>query len=142
MTAEKASNMDALTKFPVVYPDTAQVGGRVRVFYDTFAAAAITAGSTIDIARLPKGARVWDIHIFHDDLGTTAGTLAVGDSGSANRYLTAFATGSAGRQTMTGSNGQSAAIGYQQPAETTIIITTAGATITGTVRSVVYYTLD
>ncbi len=58
MSAEKGANMDALTKFPVVYPDTAQVGGRVRVFYDTFTATNITAGSTIDIARLPKGARV------------------------------------------------------------------------------------
>lgn len=142
MSAEKGVNMAALTTFPVSYPDTAQVSGRVRIFYDSFVASGITAGSTIDIARLPKSARVWDIHIFHDDLGTTAGTLTVGDAGSANRYLTAFATGSAGKQTMTGSNGQSTAVGFQQTAETTIIITTAGATINGTIRSVVYYTLD
>ncbi len=142
MSAEKGLNMAALTSFPVAYPDTAQVGGRVRVFYDTFTASGIAAGSTIDIARLPKGARVWDVHIFHDDLGTTAGTLAVGDAASATRYLAAFATGSAGKQTMTGTNGQSTGVGFQQTAETTIVITTAGAAITGTIRSVVYYTLD
>lgn len=141
MSAEKGLNMAALTSFPVAYPDTAQVGGRVRVFYDTFTASAIAAGSTIDIARLPKGARVWDVHIFHDALNASA-TLTVGDAVSANRYIAAFATGSAGKQTMTGTNGQSAGVGFQQPAETTVIITTAGAAINGTIRAVVYYTLD
>lgn len=141
MSAEKGVNMTALTSFPVAYPDTAQVGGRVRVFTDTFTASAIAAGSTIDIARLPKGARVWDVHIFHDALNASA-TLTVGDAVSASRYLAAFATGSAGKQTMTGTNGQSAGVGFQQTAETTVIVTTAGAAITGTIRSVVYYTLD
>jgi hypothetical protein len=141
MSAEKAFNMSLLTTFPATYPDTAQVGGRVRVFYDTFTAPGVTVGSTIDIARLPKGARVWDIHIFHDALAG-AGKLVVGDAASANRYLAAFATGSAGKQTMTGTNGQSTGVGFQQTAETTIIITTGGATINGTIRSIVYYTLD
>jgi hypothetical protein len=141
MTAEKGANMASLTTYPVAYPDTAQVSGRVRVFYDTFVAPGTVAGSTIDIARLPKSARVWDIHIFHDALNASA-TLTVGDAVSANRYIAAFATGSAGKQTMTGTNGQSTGVGFQQPAETTIIITTAGAAITGTIRSVVYYTLD
>lgn len=142
MAAVKGVNMTKLTTFPVDYPDVAQVGGRLRVFHDTYVASGLAAASTIDIARLPKGARVWDIHIFHDDLGTTAGTLSVGDSGSATRYLSAFATGSAGKQTMVGTNGVSTGVGFQQTAETTVVITTAGAAITGTIRSVVYYTLD
>ena len=142
MAAVIGVNMTKLTTFPVEYPDVAQVGGRLRVFHDTYVASGLAAASTIAIARLPKGARVWDIHIVHDDLGTTAGTLSVGDSGSATRYLSAFATGSAGKQTMAGTNGVAAGVGFQQTAETTIIITTAGAAITGTIRSVVYYTLD
>ena len=142
MAAVKAVNMTKLTTFPVDYPDASEVGGRVRVFFDTYVASGLAAGSTIAIARLPKGARVWDIHIFHDDLGTTAGTLSVGDAGSATRYLSAFATGSAGKQTMTGSNGASTGVGFEQTAETDLLITTAGAAITGTIRSVVYYTLD
>lgn len=142
MPAVKGSNISKLTTFPVDYPDPSEIGGRVRVFTDTYAASGLAAASTITIARLPKGARVWDIHIFHDDLGTTSGTLSVGDAGSATRYLSAFATGSAGKQTMTGSNGVATGVGFEQTAETDIIITTAGASITGTIRSVVYYTLD
>jgi hypothetical protein len=142
MAAVKGVNMTKLTTFPVDYPDPSEVGGRVRVFSDTYVASGLAAASTITIARLPKGARVWDIHIFHDDLGTTAGTLSVGDAGSATRYLSAFATGSAGKQTMTGSNGASTGVGFEQTAETDVLITTAGAAITGTIRSVVYYTLD
>ena len=142
MPAVKGANITKLTTFPIDYPDVAQMGGRLRIFYDSYVASGLAAGSTIDIARLPKGARVWDVHIVHDDLGTAAGTLAVGDAAAAARYLAAFATGSAGKQTMTGSNGVAAGFGYQQPAETTVILTTAGAAITGTIRSVVYYTLD
>jgi hypothetical protein len=142
MAAVKAVNMTKLTTFPVDYPDASEAGGRVRVFFDTYVASGLAAGSTIAIARLPKGARVWDIHIVHDDLGTTAGTLSVGDAGSATRYLSAFATGSAGKQTMTGSNGAATGVAFEQAGETEVLITTAGAAITGTIRSVVYYTLD
>lgn len=58
MPAVKGSNISKLTTFPIDYPDPSEIGGRVRVFYDTYVASGLAAASTITIARLPKGARV------------------------------------------------------------------------------------
>jgi len=116
--------------------------GKVYHVYDEYTAAALAAGSTIAIGvPLPIGARVKNVTIFHADLGTTAGTLSAGDAGSAARYLSAFATGSAGKQDMKGTNGVQAGFMYQITGtnDTQILITTAGAAITGLLQVDVEY---
>ena len=56
--------------------DVAEVGGRMRVQYDTYEADALASGSTISMARMPKGARVWNVVLITDDL-SGSGTLQV-----------------------------------------------------------------
>lgn len=141
MTAAKGVNITTLDTKPVDYPDVAQVSGRLRVWFDSYEASGLASGSTIAVARLPKGSRLYDVQIHHDDLGTAAGTLEVGDSGDPDRFIAAFATGSAGVRSMH-ANGVIDNVGYQMPAETDILITTAGASVTGTIKSVVIYAID
>ena len=53
--------------------------GKLRVQFDTFEASSLASGSDISVARLPSGAKVYDVAIHHDALGSGV-TLAVGDS--------------------------------------------------------------
>ena len=142
---------------PKEMADVAEHGGRMRVQYDTYAASALAAGSTISMARLPKGSRVWQVILVTDDLSDTA-TLQVGDSSDPNRFITesicgddnkltamypkATATDSAvtllGGVSGTGIDG----FGYEYTSATDIIITTATAAITGDINLAVFYTVD
>lgn len=108
--------------------------GKVRVFSDTYEASSLAAGSDITIARLPKNSAVVDIALYHDALGASS-TLSVGDSGDADRYVLAGSTSSAGVLRMDAVDG----CGYENTAQTDLLITTAGATISGTIKIVVKY---
>ncbi len=141
MAAVKGVNITNLDATPVVLPDAREWHGRLRVQYDTYEASALTAGSSITMARLPAGARVYDIIVHHDDLGTASGTLEVGDAANSARFLAAFATGSAGSRSMS-ANDVIDGVGYEYTTETDIIITTAGASITGTIKMLVFYATD
>ena len=135
--------------------DVAEVGGRMRVQYDTYEASSLGADSTISVARMPKGARVWEALIIADALGS-GHTLALGDSGDADRFITATLfntankmvsltsrpTGTANAASTTASGTGIAGIGYEYTSETDIIITTADAAITGTIKTAVFYTVD
>lgn len=142
MAAVKGANITNIDATPSVKADMAQFGGKLRVQFDTYEASGLAAASTITMARLPKGAVVHNVIVFHDDLGTTAGTLAVGDSGASGRFLAAFATGSAGKQDMLGTYGAIDGFGYEYTSQTDVIITTAGAAITGTIKTAVVYSLN
>ena len=137
--------------------DVAEVGGRMRVQYDTYEADGLASGSTISMARMPKGARVWNVVLITDDL-SGSGTLQVGDSDDPNRFITESICGDAnkvhymhpkahasdsnltllGGVSGTGIDG----FGYEYTSEPDIIITTATAAITGTVNLAVFYTVD
>ena len=54
-----------------------EVGGTLRVLYDTYEASALAAASTINVGRIPQDSRVWNVIMVTDDLSTTA-TLSVG----------------------------------------------------------------
>lgn len=142
MASVKGQTITRLDTKPVEYPPAAVVGGRIRVFFDSYQADGLEAGSTIAVARLPKGAVVYDIHVHHDDLGTDPGTLSVGTADAPALFLSAFATGSAGRQTMTGAHGAIAGVGHECPAVTDVMLTTADGPVTGTVKVAVFYALD
>lgn len=135
------TNFDASPR-AVETPD--KVGGIVQHMYDEYEAAALAAGSIIKMGvPLPIGARVKNITVFHDDLGSTNCTLSVGDAGAAARYIAAFATGSAGKQSMEGANGAIDGWFYKITGnnDTDILITTAGSAATGTIKIDVEYVM-
>ena len=142
---------------PKEMADVAEHGGRMRVQYDTYEASSLASGSTISMARMPKGSRVWQVILITDDL-SGSGTLQVGDSSDPNRFITESICGDAnkvhymhpkahasdsnvtllGGVSGTGIDG----FGYEYTAATDIIITTATAAVTGTINLAVFYTVD
>jgi hypothetical protein len=107
--------------------------------------------------KLPKGARVWQMILITDDL-SGSGTLQVGDSDDPNRFITESICGDANKvhymhpkahasdSNVTLLGGVSGtgidAFGYALTAETTVIITTATAAVTGTINLCCWYSID
>jgi len=142
MASVKATNITNLDASPSVLANAGDVHGSVRVFKDTYEASSLASGSDITVARLPLGARVVDILVKADALGSSV-TLAVGDSGDADRYITATTMNTADKGISLGVDGEIGAIGNEiGTGETDVLITTGGATASGTITSVVYYTVS
>ena len=91
MSSVKGTNITAMDATPSTKVKSAQVHGRMRVAFDTYEASSLVAGSDITVARLPKGATVYDVVIIHDALGASS-TLKVGDASDDDRYITATAS--------------------------------------------------
>lgn len=140
MASVKGVNITNMDAVPAVKADAAQVHGRLRVAYDTYEASSLASGSDITVARLPAGATVYDIVIVHDALNTSV-TLAVGDSSDADRYITATAAATAGKIVLS-EDGAIDGFGYENSSQTDVLITTGGASASGTIKCVVYYTVD
>jgi len=118
------------------------LGGRVRVMYDSYEAAGEAAGSIIYMGqKLPVGARVLEVILAHDAVGSA--TIKVGDIDDDDRYIAASSVSSAGILGM-----DEAALvdglGYEVDGDNDqdIILTTASAAITGTLKLIVYYVVD
>ena len=149
------------TKFDQNVPreqvNVAEHGARLRIQYDTYEASSAGAATVIKMARMPKGARVWQIILVTDDL-SGSGTLQVGDSSDPNRFITESICGDAnkvhymhpkahasdGNVTLLGAVSGTGidGFGYAYTAETDIIITTATAAVTGTINLAVFYSVD
>ena len=114
--------------------------GRVRVMYDTYEASAVASGSTIQLFKIPVDARVLDFKIWHDALGSSS-TLAFGDSGDVDRLHAATASSSASIMIPLIAAINTMA-GYTYTAETVLSLTTAGASITGTIHVQLTYVVD
>ena len=140
MASVKGVNFTNITADPVVNAISGEWSGKLRVQYDTYEASSLASGSDISVARLPQGAKVWDVIIHHDALGTSV-TLSVGDSSSATRYIGATAAATAGKLLMS-EDGSIDGFGYEQTAETDVLITTGGAAATGTIKVAVIYTVE
>ena len=142
MASVKATNITNLDASPSVLANSGDVSGKVRVFKDTYEASSLASGSDITVARLPLGARVVDILVKADALGGSV-TLAVGDSGDADRYITATEMNTGNKGISLGVDGVIGSIGNEiGTGETDVLITTGGATASGTITSVVYYTVS
>lgn len=125
------------------------LGGRVRCMVDTYEASALGSGSTIQMGQaLPVGATVLNVILAHDALGSA--TIDVGDTEDADRYIAAANVSSAGvvgmveaalvdaiAYTILGSDNTSGGSDDQ-----TILLTTASASITGTIKLIVFYTVE
>ena len=108
---------------------TSEFGGRVRVVHGSIVpASAYAAGSVIELARLPQGARLLPMSQLHFEAGQGATmTVKVGDSADDDRYLAATAPGaSACSVNLTGNR----IADYVLPAEDVIKITTGTAALT------------
>lgn len=146
MASVKSSAITNLDSVPAVNAD----GGNnspMMVWHDTYEASSLASGSDITIARIPAGATIHDVVIKADALGGSS-TLKVGDSGDDDRYLGVVGTWNVAGQTqsMLGGSSTGAAttavtgVGYKVSSSTDIVITTGGASITGTIYAWVYWT--
>ena len=147
MSSVKGVNYTNITATPIVKSDSEVAGGKVRVSYDSYEAASLASGSDITIGRVPTNATIMDVVLKCDALGGSS-TLKVGDSGDDDRYLAAVGTWNAAGQAQSMLAGSTAAntamggLGYRTTAETDIIITTGGATISNSIHCWVYYTVE
>ena len=140
MASVKGVNFTNITADPIVKIDSGEGSGKMRVQYDTYEASSLASGSDISVARLPKGAKVYDIVVHFDALGGST-TISVGDSGAAARYIAATSTSSAGQMSMS-QEGAIDGVGYENTAETDVLLTTGGGSITGTIKCVVMYVVE
>ena len=147
MSSVKGVNYTNITATPIVKSDSEVAGGKVRVSYDSYEAASLASGSDITIGRVPANATIIDVVLKCDALGGSS-TLKVGDAADDDRYLAAVGTWNAAGQTQSMLGGSTAAntamggLGYRTTAETDIIITTGGATISNSIHCWVYYTVE
>ena len=149
MASVKSVNITNLDSVPVVLSSSEEVGGKLRVFYDTYEASSLASGSDITVARIPANATIIDVILKADALGSGV-TLSVGDSGSATRYIGVTGTWNVAGQTQSMLSGSSTGapvaavtgLGYRTTASTDILITTGGASASGTIYAWVYYTVE
>lgn len=124
------------------------LGGRVRCMVDTYEAAAAAIGATIQFGQaLPVGAKVLGFILAHDALGSA--TVDLGDLDDVDRYVDGASVSSAGII----NEGDSTLIdglayevlgtgAAQSLDDTTLLLTVIGATLTGTIKLIVFYTVD
>ena len=148
MASVKGANITLLDATPSTMIDAAQNTGNMQVWHDTYEASSLASGSDITIARVPAGATIHDVVLKCDALGGSS-TLKVGDSGDDDRYLAVVGTWNAAGQTQSMLSGSSAGaattavtgLAHKVSSATDIIITTGGASITGTIFAWVYYSM-
>jgi hypothetical protein len=147
MASVKSVNYTKITADPIEKVDSEVLGGKIRVSYDNYEASSLASGSDITIGRIPTNATIMDVVLKCDALGGSS-TLKVGDSGDDDRYLAAVGTWNAAGQTQSMLGGSTAAntamtgLGYRTTASTDIVITTGGATISGSIHCWVMYTVE
>tara|TARA_B100000131_G_C17829053_1_gene496902 strand:- start:4 stop:525 length:522 start_codon:yes stop_codon:yes gene_type:complete len=155
---------------PTEMVNVAESGGRMRVMYDTYEAEGGSPtdanntganGTIVVIGTLPKGARIWNIILQADALGSSV-TLSAGYAAHTNSStgasvsvdLVAFIAATAmntAKKVLSMSWGYNEAasdsidnLGFEcvDDAGTDIIVDIDGAAATGTIKSVIFYTLD
>lgn len=125
------------------------VKGRVHATWATWISTALDAASTIDVLKLPKGARVLRGALITGALGTNV-TLAVGTNVALVKEDGTTALTAAGAANLLAQTAHAAATvtpfaatrllgaGGLTTAETTVTLTTAGATLTAGIEVLVY----
>ena len=149
MASVKGVNITNIDATPVVKIDSEKFGGKIRVQHDTYEASSLASGSDITVARIPANATIHDVIIKCDALGSGV-TLKVGDSGDDDRYITVVGTWNVAGQSQSMLAGSSTGapvpavtgLGYRTTAETDVVITTGGASATGTIFAWVMYSVE
>lgn len=135
--AVKQSGVNAGKLAPV------DLGGRVRLVHGSFIpGASIASGSIIELARIPKGARLLPNSMIHFEAGQSADlTVKVGDSADDDRYFAAAAPGASATSITLNAN----RLGdYILPGEDIITMTTGGAALTANKKIFfdIFYVVD
>ena len=121
--------------------------GKLRTIMDSYEASSSAAGTIIEMGEyLPKGARVLEVALTTDALGSSV-TLIVGDYEDDNRYITATTCNTANQVTrMNAIDGRQYEVDETTEGATStdrqIIITTAGAAASGTIKLEVTYVIE
>ncbi len=128
MANYKSNIMEKQTGSLVAKLRPADFGGRVRVVHGCIVPdSEYAAGSVLELARLPKGARILPISRLHFEAGqSSCRTIKVGDSADDDRYLAAKAPGASAASVALDANQIN---DYILPAEDVIVATTAGAAL-------------
>ncbi len=150
MASVKGGNITNIDATPITKVSSEEAGGKLRVWHDTYEASSLASGSDITMARIPAGATIHDVIVKADALGSGVG-LQVGDSDDDDRYWASKGSWNVAGQTHSMLAGQSIAAGdsaamtgiaHRVTSETDILITTSGASATGTIDLWVYYTVE
>ena len=161
----KRKSVESITN-PRTMVNVADQGGRMRVMYDTYEADGNTStdntganGTVVVIGTLPKGARIWNIMVQADALGSNV-TLSAGydahtnsdTDASVSQDLVAFsgatAMNTAKKVFHTNWGSQTAQsidnTGFEcvDKNGTNIIIDIDGGHATGTIKTAIFYTVD
>ena len=133
MTKLRGGSVDTL-------PMAGDVHGRVRCFNESVSLASQAVGDSIEVGRLPKGARLL-FGILNSSVSLGAATIAIGVLGDLSRYRSGATLTTANLPILFGST---AAVGEALEDETTPILTIGGAALpaAGTLRIQWFYTLD
>jgi hypothetical protein len=137
---------------PSQKPGVGEQGGVMKVIYDTFELTAdLAAADTIEMGGLiPAGARIMDVHLFHDALG--AGTLDVGWKASADGVEAAVVDGFVDGAAVTSQGHASlqedhfAEAGmfkkFAAPVQPVVTVATDTSATSGTISLAIFYVLD
>lgn len=129
-----------------------ELGGRVRIAYASYEAAAVAVG-TIEMFNLPNGARILSGEVVHDALGAST-TVSVGHEAyntSAGVAVVAdvdeFKAAAASTSIATVAIAATSALGRNTVVDAdkdgiTITVVTAGAAATGTIELTMMYVVD
>lgn len=141
MATQYGTQMGRLrNSLPVDLPMAGDIHGRVRVFNEKVVLASQPTTDIIEVARLPKGARVL-YGLLDSTVSLGSATLAVGIAGTPAKYRAAAAFTAVDTPTLFG---PAVAAGEALTAEEVVILTIATAALpaTGTLRVMIFYTLD
>lgn len=137
------------TKIDAISPDTiitkGEMGGKVRVMYDTYIVPATPLATTTDEIEmgneLPLGARIVDVILYN---GCASRAVSVGDYESTTRYLASVTTSETDHIDLA-----TAATGYvvdmsETLADNQIIVTPIGGPLTeaDVIRIAILYTVE
>jgi hypothetical protein len=161
----KRKQIESITN-PRTMSNVAEQGGRMRVMYDTYEAAGDVAndnsgsnGTVVVIGTMPKGARIWNVMLQADALGSSV-TLSAGYAAHTNSDtdasvsidLVAFIAATAmntAKKVIHSSWGPQTATSIDNTGfecvdknGTDIIVDIDAAHATGTIKSAIFYTID
>ena len=129
--------MTDVTAVPSVMLKAAEAHGRMRVWYESYTTeTGVAQNDTVTFARLPKGATIYNVTVSAEALGSSV-TVAVGDSASAARFISATAMNTDNKVI---TSNVTAGIGHAYTAQTDVIMTLGGGTPTAAKNIKVYIT--
>jgi len=123
---------------PGSFVNAGKWGGKVRVMTDTYEAASLAAGSVIRVAQIPKDAIVLGLSNYQtDDLGTSTMSIKVGVSANDDLF-DGYTAQTTARKWLDAIGG----IHWKASDDVWVIMTTAVAVATGTIKSEIVYAVE